>query len=151
MRFVPVKTADQQVALMLAGQRDRLVRACTRLASTIRGTAAEFGLIAATGPAQIEPLMTRAQADDTLPLLTRELLAEMADEYTDLGRRLARADAKLIAWHRANAMSRPLAAIPGIGHITASLLVMKTPDPHAFRSGRDFAAPAFAGAGSGSC
>ena len=156
MRFVPVKTADQQAALMLAGQRDRLVRARTRLANTIRGTAAVpgldpgIGLIAATGPAQVEPLLTRAQADETLPLLTRELFAEMADEYADLGRRLAQADAKLMTWHRANAMSRRLAAIPGIGHITASLLVMKTPDPHAFRSGRDFAAPAFAGAGSGS-
>lgn len=140
MRFVPVKTADQQAALMLAGQRDRLVRDRTRLANTIRGTAAEFGLVAATGPAQIAPLLSRAQADDTLPALARDLFAALAGEVAQLETHIAAADARLLAWHRANAMSRRLAAVPTIGHITASLLVMKTPNPHAFRSGRDFAA-----------
>ncbi len=140
MRFVPVKTADQQAALMLANQRDRLVRDRTRLTNTIRGTAAEFGLVAPTGPAAVLPLLAEVQADATLPALARELFAEMADELKQLDERLATADARLLAWHRASAMSRRLEKVPGIGHVTASLLVMKTPDPHAFESGRDFAA-----------
>jgi transposase len=49
-------------------------------------------------------------------------------------------EAKLLAWHRADAISRRLAQIPGVGPITAAALVMKAPDPHAFRSGRLFAA-----------
>jgi transposase len=140
MRFVPVKTVDQQAALMLAGTRERLVRERTRLGNTIRGHAAEFGLVAATGPAQIAALLQQVQADGGLPALVRELFAELGEQFADLERRLAKADAKLLAWHRESPASKRLAAIPGIGPVTASLLVMKTPDPRAFRSGRDFAA-----------
>ena len=73
MRFVPVKTADGQAALMLAGVRDRLVRNRTQLANAIRGYAAEFGLTAAKGMSKIEPLPERIAADETLPDLAREL------------------------------------------------------------------------------
>ncbi len=140
MRFVPVKSAESQAALMLAGLRDRLVRNRTQLANAIRGDAAEFGLVAAKGKAKIEPLLSRLQTDDAVPALARELFAEHAKEYAQLEARLAVIDAKLMAWHRANAVSRNLARIPGVGPVIASLLVMKTPDPHAFRSGRHFAA-----------
>jgi transposase len=51
MRFVPAKSADEQAALMLAGQRDRLVRQRTQLMNPIRGHAGKFGLVAAKGPA----------------------------------------------------------------------------------------------------
>jgi transposase len=140
MRFVPVKTAEQQAALMLAGLRDRLVRNRTQLANTIRGYGSEFGLVAAKGMAQIEPLLARLQEDETLPALARELFADLASEYERLEAQLAAIDGKLKAWHRANALSRRLAAIPTIGPVIASLMVMKTPDPHAYRSGRQFAA-----------
>lgn len=140
MRFVPVKSAESQAALMLAGVRDRLVRSRTQLANAIRGYAAEFGLVAAKGPARIEPLLARIAADETLPALARELFAEQAKEYTQLGARLTAVDAKLMAWHRQDERSRRLTRIPGVGPIIASLLSMKTPDPHAFRSGRQFAA-----------
>ncbi len=140
MRFVPVKSAESQAALMLAGLRDRLVRNRTQLANAIRGYASEFGLVAAKGQAKIEPLLSRLQADETVPVLARELFAEHAKEYAQLQAQLEAIDAKLMAWHRANALSRNLVRIPGVGPVIASLLVMKTPDPHAFRSGRHFAA-----------
>jgi transposase len=140
MRFVPVKSADSQAALMLAGLRDRLVGNRTQLANAIRGYASEFGLVAAKGQAKIEPLLLRLQADETLPALARELFAAHAKEYAQLKAQLEAIDAKLMAWHRASALSRNLARIPGGGPVIASLLVMKTPDPHAFRSGRQFAA-----------
>ena len=120
--------------------RERLVRGRTRLGNMIRGTAAEFGVVIATGPAQIAPLLAQVQDDASLPSLARELFADIAAEHAELEQRIAAVDAKLLAWHRGNPTSRKLAAIPGIGIVTASLLVMKTPDPHAFRSGRDFAA-----------
>ena len=69
MRFVPVKTAEQQGALMLVGLRDRLIRNRTRLSNAIRGYAAEFGLIAAKGMAHLNPLLDRIQADESLPAL----------------------------------------------------------------------------------
>jgi transposase len=140
MRFVPVKTAEQQAALMLAGVRDRLVRNRAQLANTIRGYAAEFGLVAAKGMARIEGLLSDAERDMTLPVLARELFAGLGREYARLDTELVTLEAKLLAWHRASDLSRRLAAIPTIGPVIASLLVMKTPDPHAFRSGRQFAA-----------
>ena len=140
MRFVPVKTAESQAALMLAGLRERLVRNRVQLANAIRGYAAEFGVVAAKGRAKLEPLLLRLQADETVPVLARELFAEHAKEYAQLTAQLAAIDAKLMAWHRGNEPSRRLARIPGVGPVIASLIVMKTPDPKAFRSGRQFAA-----------
>jgi transposase len=140
MRFVPVKSEESQAALMLAGVRERLVRNRVQLANAIRGYAAEFGLVAAKGAAKLEPLLARLSTDESLPDLARELFAAQAEEYAQLQARIAAVDAKLMAWHRANETSRRLTRIPGVGPLIASLLVMKTPDPHAFRSGRHFAA-----------
>ena len=140
MRFVPVKTAEQQAALMLVGLRDRLIRNRVQLANAIRGYAAEFGLTAAKGMCKIEPLLDRATADETLPALARELFAFHSAEYSQLQEQLEKVEAKLIAWHRADECSRRLAQIPGVGPIGASMLVMKTPTPEAFRTARHFAA-----------
>src|SRR5215213_9904785 len=96
MRFVPVKTAEQQAALMLVGLRDRLIRQRTQLANAIRGYAAEFGLIAAKGLGKIEPLLERIREDDTLPPLARELFAMQAKEYAQLQTRLEEVDDKLM-------------------------------------------------------
>ena len=140
MRFVPVKTAEQQAALMMVGVRDRLIRNRTQLSNAIRGYAAEFGFTAARGMAHIDPLLDRIQADESVPVLARELFAAQAEEYAQLEAQIAEIDAKLTAWHRANECSRRLAKIPGIGPIGATLLMMKTPAPELFRSGRQFAA-----------
>ena len=140
MRFVPVKTLENQAALMLVGLRDRLIRNRVQLANAIRGYAAEFGLTAAKGMCKIEPLLDRAAADETLPALARELFEFHAGEYAQLQEQLEKVEAKLMVWHRADECSRRLAQIPGIGPIGASMLVMKTPTPEAFRSARHFAA-----------
>jgi len=130
MRFVPVKTAEQQAALMLAGQ----------LGNMIRGYAAEFGVTEAKGLDKIEPLLARIAQDECVPALARDLFAVQGREYGQLQAELKAIEIKLRAWHRANADSRRLAQIPGVGPIGATGLVMKTPDPRAFSSGRHFAA-----------
>jgi transposase len=140
MRFVPVKTADQQAALMLVGVRDQLIRRRTQQANAIRGYAAEFGLTAAKGTAHLVPLLERIQADESLPALARELFAIQAKEYAQLQVQIDELDAKLMAWHRADECSRRLAKIPSVGPVGAVLLRMKTPEPELFRSGRQFAA-----------
>ena len=140
MGFVPVKTAEEQAGLMLMGVRERLVRVRTQLTNAIRGHAAEFGLVAATGPGKIEPLLARIAADESLPGLARELFAAQAQELEQLGERLGQIEARLVAWHRASPDSRRLAQIPGVGPVGAALLVMKTPDPKGFASARHFAA-----------
>ena len=80
MRFVPVKTAERQAALMLVGLRDRMIRNRTQLSNAIRGYAAEFGLPAAKGMAHLNLLLDRIQADESLPSLARELFAAQAKE-----------------------------------------------------------------------
>jgi transposase len=119
MRFVPVKTAEQQAALMLVGVRDRLIRNRTQLANAIRGYTAEFGLTAAKGRAHLAPLLERIQADESLPALARELFADQAKEYVQLQARIDEVDAKLTAWHRADECSQRLDKIPGVGQIGA--------------------------------
>jgi transposase len=140
MRFVPVKTAEQQAALMLVALRDRLIRNRTQLSNAIRGYAAEFGFTAAKGMAHLDPLLDRLQADASVPGLARELFTAQAEEYAQLQAQIAEVDAKLMAWHKADECSRRLAKIPGVGPIGAALLMMKTPAPEMFRSGRQFAA-----------
>src|SRR6266852_7139250 len=140
MQFVPVKTEEHQAALMLAGIREQLIARRTQLSNALRGYAAEFGLTAAKGLDKIEPLLARIALDESLPTLARELLAMQGHDYARLQAELKAIEARLMAWHRANADSRRLAQIPGIGLIGATTLVMKTPDPCAFPSGRHFAA-----------
>jgi transposase len=137
---VPVKTPEQQAALMLAGTRDALIRRRTQLTNTIRGYAPEFGLTAAKGFDKIEPLLGRIAAAEDLPELAKDLFAVYGQDYAELKRQIRAIEAKLMDWHKHNELSRRLAEAPSIGPIGASLLVMKVPDPHAFRSGRDFSA-----------
>lgn len=140
MRFVPVKSAEQQAALMMVGMRDRLIRCRTQIANAIRGFAMEFGVTVATGMCRIEPLLERLAIDETLPEMARDLFALHGSEYQQIQSEIQKIDLKLMAWHRENECSQRLAQIPGVGPIGASLLMMKTPDPTLFRSGRDFAA-----------
>lgn len=140
MRFVPVKTAEQQSTLMLMGVRDRLVRNQTQLANAIRGFAAEFGLTAAKGIDHLAPLLDRLQGDEGLPNLARELFTFQAKEYAQLQIKIAEVDARLVAWQKAEPRCRRLQKIPGVGPVGAALLTMKTPAPEMFSSGRQFSA-----------
>jgi transposase len=140
MRCVPTKTVEQQAALRLITVRDRLVRSRTQLANAIRGHAAEFGLTIGRGLCHITKLFERIATDQAVPALARDMFALLNDELVHLQSELEAVEAKLMAWHRSNECSRRLAQIPGVGPIGASLLLMKTPAPSLFRSGRDFAA-----------
>jgi transposase len=119
MRFVLVKSAESQAALMLVGVRDRLTRSRTQLSNAIRGHAAEFGLVAPRGLCHLEPLLARIAADARLPELARELFAALGREWDRLGEELKTAEARLMAWHRQNETSRRLAKIPSLGPIGA--------------------------------
>src|SRR5439155_6011188 len=85
--------------------------------NAIRGYAAEFGLAAAKGLDKIEPLLARIAADESIPALAKELFALHGKEYAQLKVQIERMEAKLMAWHRGNELSRRLAQIPSIGPI----------------------------------
>ena len=92
------------------------------------------------GKAHLVPLLERIQADESVPVLARELFTAQAEEYARLQAQIDAVDAKLLAWHKADESSRRLVKIPGVGPIGAVLLMLKTPAPELFRSGRQFAA-----------
>ena len=140
MQFVSAKTQEQQAALMLMGVRQQLMTRRTQLSNAIRGYAAEFGVIAAKGLVKVEPLLAQIARDESLPALAREMFVIQGRDYARLQVELKAIEARLIAWHRANADSVRLAKIPGIGPIGATALVMKARHPQLFPSGRHFAA-----------
>lgn len=140
MRFVPVKSADKQAALMLVGVRERLIARRTQVSNAIRSYAAEFGLYAAKGQMHLLSLLNRIKADPDLPDLARGLFAIQAAEHAQIDAQIAELDVKMAEWHKADACSRRLTGIPGVGPLGAMLLSMKTPSPELFRSGRQFAA-----------
>ena len=142
MRFVPIKSAEQQAALMLHRVRDLLVRQRTVLINALRGHMAEFGIIAPQGAARVGELVATVVGEDAnaFPPLARQALLGIIGEMRTLDERVAEAEAAIVAWHRSNDASRRLATIPGIGPITASAIVATVADPTQFRSGRQFAA-----------
>jgi transposase len=139
-RVVAAKTVEQQAGQMLIGVRDRLLKRRTQVSNTIRGYASEFGLVAAKGLAQLEPLLKRIGEDRTLPDLVRDMFAMLAGQYLHVSAQIREIEARLMAFHRASARSQRLAEVPTIGPVIAAALAAKVPDPKAFRSGRDFAA-----------
>jgi transposase len=143
MRFVGIKTVDQQAALMLHKARDLLVRQRTMLINALRGHLTEFGLVAAKGPAGVQSLLAvveEAQAFEAWPAAGRSALKALSDQLRHLGDEIARLEAALVAQHRSDARSRRLATIPGIGPITAGAIAATVPDATLFRCGRQFAA-----------
>ena len=139
-RLVPIKSVEQSAAQMLLGVRESLVKRRTQLTNTIRGHAAEFGLVAAKGLDKIQPLLARIADDDSLPRLAKEMFAVLGREYAELTPRIAEIDKKMLAFHRSNDMTRRLMEVPTIGPTGACLFITKIVDPHAFRSGRRCAA-----------
>ena len=141
MRFVAVKTVDQQSVLMLHKVRDLLVRQRTMLINALRGHLAEFGIVAARGPGGVNAAIAALhEAQDGLPNLARQVLNGLIDQMRTTGGEIAKAEKRILGWHRTSEASQRLATIPGIGPITASAMAAAVPDATLFRSGRQFAA-----------
>jgi len=140
MRFVPVRTTENQADLMLHTARDLLLKQKTMLINAIRGHAAEFGVTGRKGANSITALRTLIAATEAVPEPAREIFAQLFEQLDSLDRQANELERKLLAWHRGNERSRRLATIPGVGPIGAAALTMKVPDPSVFESARHFAA-----------
>jgi len=142
MRFVPVKSAEQQSVLMLHRTRDLLIRQRTMLANAFRAHLAEFGIVAAQGLSNLATLAAIAsnRDDRRIPPLARSCLLAIIGQLADLQTRIIEIDQAILVWHRANEASRRLQTIPGIGPITASAIAATITDPTLFSSGRHLAA-----------
>jgi transposase len=141
MRFVPVKTTDQQSALMLHKTRDLLVRQRTALINALRGHMGELGIVVPQGAQKVPGLVEALRAaGEEVPEVARRALDMLVDQLGFLEIGIRKAEAGILTWHRASEASRRLATIPGIGPITASAIAAAVPDAGQFSSGRQFAA-----------
>ena len=142
MRFVPIKTAEQQSALMMHRARDLLVRQRTMLVNALRGHLAEFGLIEAQGLHKVAKLIAIVtdENDGRVPYIARQVLQVMINHIEDIQVRIVGLEKQVLAWHKSNPVSQRLATIPGIGPIIATAIAATVADPNTFRSGREFAA-----------
>ena len=142
MRFVQIKSAEQQGRLMLHRTRDLLMRQRTQVINALRAHLAELGIVAAQGRDGIKELLTliASEQDARLPVDAHTSLVVLAAELQAMQTMIGSIEKRLMAQHRANEASRRLESIPGIGVIGATAIVATVPDPKVFRSGRDFAA-----------
>jgi transposase len=141
MRFVAVKSRDQQAILMLHKVRDLLVRQRTMLTNALRGHLAEFGVVTARGPAGVKAAVVELHGmQDSLPPLARMAFHGLTDRLESIGFEIRKVEREIVDWCRDDDASRRLMTIPGVGPITASAIAAAVPDASLFRSGRQFAA-----------
>jgi len=139
MRFVPIKSPEQQSVLMLHRTRQLFVRQRTALINAIRAHMAEFGIVVGIGRNGVEKLLGLIckGEDERIPPAARACLMALAAQLVLVKRQILEADRRVLAWHRTSKTSKRLEAIPGVGPLIATALVASIPDPSVFRSGRD--------------
>jgi transposase len=142
MRFVALKSPEQQSMLALHRTRDLLIRQRTQLVNMIRGQLAEFGIVLAKGIQHALKLVDRLLDGEALdiPALAAKVVIILAEQVRDLQVRIGILERDLKTWSRDNQVVKRLQTIPGIGIITASALAASVTDPQQFTSGRQFAA-----------
>jgi transposase len=142
MRFVGVKSAEQQGRLMQHRARDLLMRQRTQAINALRAHMAELGIVAAQGREGLKKLraIIADERDERLPVDARASLIVLAAQLQALQTMIGSIEKRIIVQHRASEASKRVATIPGIGVLGASAITATVTDPRAFRSGRDFAA-----------
>jgi len=141
MRFVPIKSPEDQAVGMVLKTRELFIRQRSQTANAMRAHLAELGIVAATGMTSIAKLVAILRDDDVrLPSAARAALLEMAEQIEGLTARIEALDTKIMTAVKADETARRLTSIPGVGPIIAATVRAVIQDPAAFRTGRDLAA-----------
>ena len=142
MRFVPIKSLEQQSVLSLHRVRQGFVKARTAQANQIRGLLGEFGLVIPKGIWNIRQRVPELleDASNGLPLALRQLIDRLAGHLQELDRQVRELEREVIAWHRSSELSQELEKIPGIGPLAATALVASIADAKSFDNGRQVSA-----------
>ncbi len=143
MRFVPVKTEEQQAALAVHRARDLLIRQRTQLINALRAHLAELGIVAEQGReglAKLVEIISDATSTQSLPREMLQALHVMLAQLTALQQQIGELDRCIKEQHRASDVCQRLEGIPGIGIIGATAIAATVTDPGQFKSGRDLAA-----------
>lgn len=142
MRFVPIKSIEQQAILSVHRVRQGFVKARTAQANQIRSLLGEFGLIIPKGIwhiAERVPSLLEG-ASNELPSTTRQLIDHLTAHLKVLDQQVKEFERQIIAWHRSSELSRKLEKIPGIGPLAATALVASIADASSFDNGRQVSA-----------
>jgi transposase len=141
MRFVPIKSIEQQAARGLEGARELLVNQQTQLINSVRGRLGEYGIVAAQGRRGFAALAAQIEAEDPeIPAAALPALRPLIEQLKSLAKGIAELEAKIVAAAKADAVMRLLATIPGVGALTAHAIVAAVGSGRQFTSARDFAA-----------
>jgi transposase len=143
MRFVAVKTVEQQCVLMLFKSRDLLIAQRTQLLNALRGHFGEIGVVVPRGAHEVTALVAMvmdAEKTQSLPDAMRAALRPLVSALFTLNEEVAILNKAILKQHRASEMSQRLATVPGIGTLTATVLVATVSEPQNFSGGREFAA-----------
>jgi transposase len=142
MRFVPIKTIDQQSVLALHRVRQGFVKARTAQANQIRGLLAEFGLVVPQGIGYITSRVPELIEDASNQLTGdfRLLVDRLLDHLKVLDKQVDEIETRIKAWHQASTISKRLEKVPGIGPLTATALAASVGDAKNFDNGRQLAA-----------
>lgn len=142
MRFVAIKSVEQQALLGLHRARQGFVAARTAQANQLRGLLSEFGVVIPRGIGCLERRLPEIleDAQNGLSSTSRALFARLFSHFRALDRQVDELDVQIKQWHRDSAASQRLETIPGIGPITASALVGSIGDARSFKNGRQLAA-----------
>jgi transposase len=141
MRFVPVKSVEQQVGRALERSRDLLVKQRTQMANATRGMLTEMGIVAGAGLRGFKTLVARIDAGDpAIPPLLLSALRPLVEQWRGLDASIDELEARIVACARSDERMRRLQQIPGVGPLTAHALVMAIGDARRFDTARDCAA-----------
>lgn len=142
MRFVAVKTEEQQASALVFRARDLLVRQRTQLINAIRGHLTEYGWVAPKGRSNVALLgdLLEDELGSSLPQAARAMFRVMLGMLEELQGRIAELDKEIATRAREDEVARRLMTIPGIGPIAATAITALAPPAESFKRGRDFAA-----------
>ena len=142
MRFVEIKSADQQAILSQHRAREVMVGQRTQLSNTIRGLVGEFGITIRKGLESIRHFAEDIQGDNApdIPEIGQAVIRSLCDQLLSLHVRINQLDKGIAAAAKTDHRIKLLQTIPGIGPINASAIVATIGSAHQFKSGRDLAA-----------
>jgi transposase len=141
MRFVPVKSLDNQAVQVMHRTRRLLVRQRTMSANALRSALAEFGIVAAQGPKGLRSLMQ--VLDDpasAIPEKARMPLQVLARQWDRQNTDICKLEGQIVRSAKTDEVARRLMAIPGLGPLGATAILAAVPNARMFKTGRDFAA-----------
>jgi len=140
MRFVPIKSVDQQAILAWHSVREGWKEERTALLNRVRGLLAEYGVVIGRSADRLLAALPKLAEDPRLPDAVRALLLEAREHFAALHARLARCDAQIAAHARNAPAAKRATELLGVGPLTASALAATVPDARVFKSGRQFGA-----------